>query len=82
MYIAVGRRGARPQVGRRSRAAGLHPKQLEYGTGGPPILSHLYTRELLVSAFAGLSIGRVAYALTSTMKSGSKAGFSFTPSRA
>lgn len=35
---------------------GYTPKQLEYRTGGPPILSHLYTRDLLVSAFADLSI--------------------------
>ncbi len=35
---------------------GYTPKQLEYRTGGPPILSHLYTRELLEAAFADLSI--------------------------
>jgi 2-polyprenyl-3-methyl-5-hydroxy-6-metoxy-1,4-benzoquinol methylase len=35
---------------------GYTPKQLEYRTGGPPILSHLYTRELLASAFADLSV--------------------------
>lgn len=35
---------------------GYTPKQLEYRTGGPPILSHLYTRELLESAFADLSV--------------------------
>lgn len=35
---------------------GYTPKQLEYRTGGPPFLSHLYTRELLASAFADLSI--------------------------
>ncbi|MDE2277398.1 MAG: class I SAM-dependent methyltransferase [Burkholderiales bacterium] len=35
---------------------GYTPKQLEYRTGGPPILSHLYTRDLLASAFAALSI--------------------------
>jgi SAM-dependent methyltransferase len=35
---------------------GYTPKQLEYRTGGPPILSHLYTRELLASAFEDLSI--------------------------
>jgi SAM-dependent methyltransferase len=35
---------------------GYTPKQLAYRTGGPPILSHLYTRELLASAFADLSI--------------------------
>jgi SAM-dependent methyltransferase len=31
-------------------------KQLEYRTGGPPILSHLYTRDLLASAFSDLSV--------------------------
>ncbi len=35
---------------------GYTPKQLEYRTGGPPILSHVYTQELLLSAFADLSI--------------------------
>ncbi len=35
---------------------GYTPKQLEYRTGGPPFLSHLYTRELLEAAFADLSI--------------------------
>lgn len=35
---------------------GYTPKQLVYRTGGPSILAHLYTRELLESAFADLSI--------------------------
>ena len=35
---------------------GYTPKQLEYKTGGPPILSHLYTAELLRTAFASLQI--------------------------
>jgi SAM-dependent methyltransferase len=35
---------------------GYTPKQLDYRTGGPPILSHLYTRELLESAFLELSV--------------------------
>lgn len=35
---------------------GYTPKQLDYRTGGPPILSHLYTRELLESAFSHLSV--------------------------
>lgn len=35
---------------------GYTPKQLDYKTGGPPILSHLYTAELLRSAFASLQI--------------------------
>jgi SAM-dependent methyltransferase len=32
---------------------GYTPKQLEYGTGGPGKLEHLYTREMLAQAFAG-----------------------------
>ena len=35
---------------------GYTPKQLDYKTGGPPILSHLYTAELLRTAFASLQI--------------------------
>jgi len=35
---------------------GYTPKQLEYKTGGPPLLSHLYTEDLLREAFAGLKI--------------------------
>jgi 2-polyprenyl-3-methyl-5-hydroxy-6-metoxy-1,4-benzoquinol methylase len=35
---------------------GYTPKQLEYRTGGPPILSHLYTQDLLLGAFDGLSM--------------------------
>lgn len=35
---------------------GYTPKQLAYRTGGPPFLSHLYTREMLTSAFPVLSI--------------------------
>ena len=35
---------------------GYTPKQLDYRTGGPPILSHLYTPELLRSAFGRLDI--------------------------
>jgi SAM-dependent methyltransferase len=35
---------------------GYTPKQLEYKTGGPPLLSHLYTAEMLRSAFATLEI--------------------------
>lgn len=35
---------------------GYTPKQLEFRTGGPPILSHLYTEEMLRSAFAALAI--------------------------
>ena len=35
---------------------GYTPRQLEYRTGGPGIESHLYTPELLKTAFAALSI--------------------------
>lgn len=35
---------------------GYTPKQLEYKTGGPPFVSHLYTAELLRTAFAALQI--------------------------
>jgi SAM-dependent methyltransferase len=35
---------------------GYTPKQLEYKTGGPPQVSHLYTPGLLREAFAGLEI--------------------------
>ena len=35
---------------------GYTAKQLEYKTGGPPILSHLYTPEMIRSAFADLQI--------------------------
>jgi cyclopropane fatty-acyl-phospholipid synthase-like methyltransferase len=34
---------------------GYRPKQLDYGTGGPRHLDHLYTRELLEKAFADFS---------------------------
>lgn len=33
---------------------GYTPRQLEYRTGGPPQLSHLYTQEMLEQAFAAL----------------------------
>lgn len=35
---------------------GYTPKQLDYRTGGPPFLSHLYTQELLASAFSDLAV--------------------------
>ena len=35
---------------------GYTPKQLEYGTGGPSLLSHLYTPEMLREAFSELDI--------------------------
>jgi len=35
---------------------GYTPRQLEYGTGGPPLASHLYTEALLREAFAAMDI--------------------------
>ena len=35
---------------------GYTPRQLDYRTGGPPVLSHLYTEQLLRDAFAELAI--------------------------
>jgi SAM-dependent methyltransferase len=35
---------------------GYTPKQLDYRTGGPPLLSHLYTAALLRQAFADMEI--------------------------
>jgi ubiquinone/menaquinone biosynthesis C-methylase UbiE len=35
---------------------GYTPKQIEYGTGGPKVESHMYTEPLLREAFAGLEI--------------------------
>lgn len=35
---------------------GYTPRQLEYKTGGPGVLEHLYTEELLKTAFADLQI--------------------------
>lgn len=38
---------------------GYTPKQLDYGTGGPPFVENLYTEELLRDAFGGLTILRL-----------------------
>lgn len=38
---------------------GYTPKQLEYKTGGPPNLSHLYTEDLLREAFGDLDISEL-----------------------
>lgn len=35
---------------------GYTPKQLDYRTGGPPLLSHLYTANMLRDAFAAMDI--------------------------
>jgi cyclopropane fatty-acyl-phospholipid synthase-like methyltransferase len=39
---------------------GYRPKQLEYGTGGPPQAENMYTRALLENAFAGMEILHLA----------------------
>jgi len=38
---------------------GYTPKQLEYKTGGPPNLSHLYTEDLLQEAFSDLDVSEL-----------------------
>ncbi len=38
---------------------GYTPKQLEYGTGGPGVLENLYTREILLDAYAGWEIEEI-----------------------
>jgi cyclopropane fatty-acyl-phospholipid synthase-like methyltransferase len=38
---------------------GYTPKQLDYKTGGPPNLSHLYTEDLLQEAFGDLNISEL-----------------------
>ena len=35
---------------------GYTPQQLEYRTGGPPVLSHLYTEALLRDAFGTMDL--------------------------
>lgn len=35
---------------------GYTPRQLDYKTGGPPFVEHLYTKELLASSFKALDI--------------------------
>ncbi len=39
---------------------GYRPKQLEYGTGGPPHAENMYTRELLESAFPAMEVLHLA----------------------
>lgn len=39
---------------------GYRPKQLDYGTGGPPQAENMYTRALLETAFAGMEILHLA----------------------
>jgi hypothetical protein len=38
---------------------GYTPKQLDYKTGGPPNLSHLYTEDLLQEAFSDLDVSEL-----------------------
>jgi hypothetical protein len=38
---------------------GYTPKQLEYRTGGPPVVEQLYTEELLRAAFADCELLRI-----------------------
>ncbi len=38
---------------------GYTPKQLEYKTGGPPLLDHLYTEDLLREAFGDMDIAEL-----------------------
>jgi hypothetical protein len=64
-FIQFASPGVRPKIFAGMRAAlrpgglllieGYRPKQLDYRTGGPSQIENLYTRELLESAFAGLS---------------------------
>lgn len=39
---------------------GFTPKQIEYGTGGPPVVENMYTEDLLAEAFADWNILRLA----------------------
>lgn len=39
---------------------GFTPKQLEFGTGGPPVVENLYTEEILRDAFGDWNIRRLA----------------------
>ncbi len=39
---------------------GYTPRQIAYGTGGPPVVEHLYTEALLREAFDGWDIERLA----------------------
>jgi hypothetical protein len=38
---------------------GYTPKQLQYGTGGPKQIEHLYTRDMLRQAFGDLDDVRI-----------------------
>ena len=53
---------------------GYTPKQLEYGTGGPKQLDHLYTRELLEAEFGGFSKVEIKQYETEMSEGGAHAG--------
>ena len=53
---------------------GYTPKQLEYGTGGPKQLDHLYTREMLEAEFAGFSKIEIKQYETEMSEGGAHAG--------
>ena len=38
---------------------GYTPKQLDFGTGGPPTVENLYTKDMLLEAFAGWKIEEI-----------------------
>ena len=40
---------------------GYTPKQLEYKTGGPPLVDHLYTEDLLREAFGDMDISEMRF---------------------
>ena len=53
---------------------GYTPKQLEYGTGGPKQLDHLYTTEMLEEAFASLAKIEIKQYETHMSEGGGHAG--------
>ena len=53
---------------------GYTPKQLEYGTGGPKQLDHLYTRELLEAEFGSFSKIEIKQYETMMSEGGAHAG--------
>ena len=53
---------------------GYTPKQLEYGTGGPKQLDHLYTREMLEAEFGGFSKIEIRQYETMMSEGGAHAG--------
>jgi SAM-dependent methyltransferase len=53
---------------------GYTPKQLEYGTGGPKQLDHLYTREMLEADFGGFAKIEIRQYETMMSEGGAHAG--------